>query len=235
MEPAFEARRIMRAAASATLATAMDGGGPFAALVTPAVAPDGAILLWISSLSAHTRHLAADPRCALLFAAPAPGPNPQTTPRVAVTGTAERMDDPALKSRWLARHPYAAQYAEFADFSLWRVTPGGGLLVGGFAAAHRLRAADLSPDPAALATLATAEADILSHVNEDHPDALTAIARHLGGGERAWRMANLSPDGCDLTGAEATVFLPFPPGVADADGVRHALVAATRRAREAAA
>ena len=69
-------------------------------------------------------------------------PEPQTTPRVTLTGQAAPVDGPeaaALKARWLARHPYAALYADFADFALWRVRLGGALLVGGFARAVRLR------------------------------------------------------------------------------------------------
>ena len=228
------ARHLLRAAGAATLATAMEGGAPFAALVTPAVAPDGAILLWLSTLSAHTRHLAADPRCALLAAGPAPDPNPQTAPRVSVTGIAERTDAPALKARWLGRPPYAALYADFGDFALWRIAPGGGLLVGGFAAAHRLRAADLAPPPDAVASLAPVEEGVLSHVNEDHADAVAAIAHQMGGAAGAWRMANLSPDGCDLVrGEEEVRFLPFPRVARSGGDVRDHLVAAVRAARGA--
>ncbi|MDT8266850.1 pyridoxamine 5'-phosphate oxidase family protein, partial [Roseomonas sp. DSM 102946] len=117
----------MRGAAAATLAT-QAGGQPFASLVTPAVAPDGSVLLFLSTLSEHTRHLLAEPRCALLFTGPAPEINPQTAPRVTVTGLAIPVPEgeaDALKSRWLLRHPYAALYAGFGDFDLWRVRPGG--------------------------------------------------------------------------------------------------------------
>ena len=144
--PALAARRLMRAAASATLATGRDGQ-PFASLVTPAVAADGAVLLWLSTLSEHTRQLEREPRCALLFQGTPDGPNPQTAPRVTVTGLAERVEDEALKAVWLARHPYAELYAGFADFGLWRIAPLGGLAVLGFARAHRLRAGDLRPGP----------------------------------------------------------------------------------------
>ena len=141
------ARALMRAASAATLATVAEGGQPFASLVTPAIAADGAVLLWLSTLSEHTRQLTRDPRCALLFLGEPDGPNPQTTPRVTVTGLAERIEDPALKATWLARHPYAELYADFADFGLWRIMPMGGQMVLGFARAHRLRAADLRPAP----------------------------------------------------------------------------------------
>ena len=175
----FEARRLIRAARAATLATQQDGQ-PFASWVTPATAPDLAVLLWLSTLSEHTRQLSREPRCALLFAGAAETANPQTAPRVTVTGLAERIEDAALKARWLARHPYAALYADFGDFALWRIAPQGALLVGGFARATRLRQAELRPDHAAVAA---AEAEILAHVNQDHPAAVAAIARKLGGGE----------------------------------------------------
>ncbi|UFN47116.1 CREG family protein [Roseomonas sp. OT10] len=148
-EPAGTARRLMREAASAVLSTMAEGGQPFASLVTPAVAPDGAVLLWLSSLAVHTRHLQREPRCALLFQGTAEGENPQTAPRVTVTGLAAPVEDAALKALWLERHPYAAPYADFGDFRLWRMDPGGGLLVAGFARAHRLRAADFRPRDAA--------------------------------------------------------------------------------------
>ncbi|MBN8900953.1 MAG: pyridoxamine 5'-phosphate oxidase family protein, partial [Rhodospirillales bacterium] len=63
--PAWQARRLLRAARSATLASSAEGQ-PFASLVTPATTADLGLLLLLSDLSEHTRHLRADPRCALL-------------------------------------------------------------------------------------------------------------------------------------------------------------------------
>jgi putative heme iron utilization protein len=233
-DPGFEARRLIRAAGAATLATQAEGQ-PFASLVTPAATPDLSILMLLSSLSEHTRHLRAEPRCALLFTGNPEGANPQTAPRVTITGLAEPVPEaevPALKARWLARHPYAALYADFGDFALWHVRPGGALLVGGFARATRLRVADLLPDAAALAALAEAEAGILEHVNADHPDALAAIAEGvLGAGPGAWRMTAVDTDGCDLMLKERVVRLHWPAPVADADAVRIALVGAAREGR----
>ncbi|MGG5811011.1 HugZ family protein [Falsiroseomonas sp. CW058] len=232
----FEARRLIRGAASATLATSADGQ-PFASLVTPATAGDLTPLLFLSTLSEHTRHLKAEPRCALLVAGAAETANPQTAPRVTLTGLAEPVAEAevvALKARWLARHPYAALYADFADFALWRIRPGGALLVGGFARATRLRLADLLPDPAAVAALAAAESEILAHVNADHPDAVAAIAQGLlGGGAGAWRMVAVDPDGCDLALGDAVLRLPWAAPVADADGVRAGLIRAAREGRAA--
>src|SRR5690348_14554708 len=105
VDPAFEARKLLRAARSGTLATAASGGQPFASLVTPACAPDLSLLLLLSDLSEHTRHLRTEPRCSILVTGVAEGANPQTAPRVTVTGIAAREEDEALKSRYLAVHP----------------------------------------------------------------------------------------------------------------------------------
>src|ERR1700685_3316184 len=91
--PAFEARKLLRAARSGTLATAADGGQPFASLVTPACAPDLSVLLLLSNLSEHTRHLRAEPRCSVLVCGAAEGANPQIAPRVTVTRIAEVADE----------------------------------------------------------------------------------------------------------------------------------------------
>ncbi|HET9147145.1 MAG TPA: pyridoxamine 5'-phosphate oxidase family protein, partial [Acetobacteraceae bacterium] len=80
-----EARSLLRAARSGSLAVNGDGA-PLIALVTPALAPDGAPLMLLSRLSAHTRALEADGRCALMVAGPPPEANPQTSPRLSLTG-----------------------------------------------------------------------------------------------------------------------------------------------------
>jgi heme iron utilization protein len=233
--PAFEARCLVRGAASATLAT-QAAGQPFASLVTPATTGDLSVLLLLSSLSEHTRQLRAEPRCALLFQGRAAEANPQTAPRVTLTGLAAPVPEaevPALKARFLAKHPYAALYADFGDFALWRVTPAAAQLVGGFARALRLRGADLLPDPAAVAALAAAERDILDHMNTDHAAALAAIGAGLasggsGGGPGAWRLVALDPDGADLALGEQVLRLNFRDPVADPAGVRAELIRASQ-------
>jgi len=232
----FEARRLVRAGASATLSTVTEGQ-PFASLVTPATAQDLSMLLLLSSLSEHTRHLKAEPRCALLFTGAAESANPQTAPRVTVTGLAELVppeDTPALKARWLARHPYAALYADFGDFALWRIRPAAALLVGGFARATRLKRAELLPDPVAVAALAAAEDDILAHVNADHADAVAAMAEGLlGQAPGPWRLVAVDTDGCTLAAEDRVARHAWPAPMADADGVRAGLIRAARDGRKA--
>jgi len=222
----WEARKLLRAARAGSLASSASGQ-PFASLVTPACAPDLSLLLLLSDLSEHTRHLRADARCSVLVVGEPENANPQTAPRVTVTGLAEPVADPALKARYLAVHPYAAMYAGFGDFSTWRIRPLGALYVGGFARATRLRAADLAPDAAGVAVIEAAADGIMAHCNADHPDALAVIA----GGPGAWRMVAVDVDGCDLAEGERVVRIHWSAPVADPDGVRRELILLARAAR----
>ncbi len=228
--PIPDARALLRAARAGTLATSGDGQ-PFASLVTPAAAPDGSVLLLLSGLSEHTRHLRDEPRCAVMVAGAPAEANPQTAPRLTVTGLAAPEPDPALKARWVALHPYAAFYAGFGDFQLWRVVLKAGLFIGGFASATRLRQADLAWDPDAVAAVAAAEEGVLAHCNDDHADALGLIAAAHGAEGPGWRMAACDVDGCDLAREDLVVRVPWPAPVADASGIRAELVRLTQMAR----
>jgi heme iron utilization protein len=225
--PGWQARQLLRAARVATLATSAKGQ-PFASLVTPACMPDGSLVLLLSQLAEHTRHLKAEPRCSIMVMGMATSVNPQTTPRVTVTGVAEVAADPALKARFLAVHPYAALYADFGDFATWRIAPVAGSLVGGFARAFRLKAADLTPDATATAAILAAEPAILAHCNRDHPDALAAIA----GGSGDWRIVTADVDGFDLAREETTVRFAWSEPVKGAGDVRRELVRMAKERQE---
>ena len=207
----LQARRLLRTAAFATLATA-DEGQPFASLATPAVAPDGAILLLLSDLSEHTRHLRRDGRCSLLALGTPDGPNPQTTPRVTVTGCAVLHADAASRTRWVWRHPHAAFYAGFGDFNIWRVQPEAGFLVAGFGRAARLRAHDLVPDRAVAAMLAPVLDDFVARWNHKH-------------GSNARRLVSLDPDGADFLCSGVWQRIDFDASLTNAAGAEAALPA----------
>ena len=224
--PAWTARRLLRAERMASLGTVLDGQ-PFVSLVTHACDPDLSVLLLLSDLSEHTRHLRADPRCSLLVVGAPTGTNPQTAPRVTVTGLAEPADDPALKARFVAIHPYAELYAGFGDFRVWRVRPVNALLVGGFARAARIRSADLLPDPAAVEAVAQAAPSVIAHCNQDHAYAMATLA---GGGD-GWRMIGVDVDGCDLARDQSVVRIAWPRPVATAEDIRAALITLLRAAR----
>jgi putative heme iron utilization protein len=128
---------LLREAKAASLSTT-SGDQPFGAWVTVAWLPDLSPVLLLSTLSTHTRQLKVNPACALLVVGQAADENPQTAPRICVSGKAAMTDDPAVRDCFLQRHPYAAMYADFTDFSFWRIELAAAHYVGGFAAAARL-------------------------------------------------------------------------------------------------
>jgi heme iron utilization protein len=145
-----EAHLLIRNAKAATLATS-EAGIPHAALVTVAFAPPPAApepaapspagpvpLLLLSQLALHTRQLGVNPSCALLLTGEANSPNPQTTPRLCLTGSAAPIADPVARAIFLESHPYASLYVDFADFAFWRVFVTDAYYIGGFGAARRL-------------------------------------------------------------------------------------------------
>lgn len=137
-----EARLLIRNARSGTLATAA-AGIPHAALVTVAFHPDSSPVLLLSELAVHTRQLLTNPSCALLLTGEPTGPNPQTTPRLCLTGTAAKTSELAARTLFLHHHPYAAVYADFRDFAFWQIVITDVYYIGGFAAASRLEVAKL--------------------------------------------------------------------------------------------
>jgi len=126
------AQGLLAAGGAASLATLEPGGGPFASYVVTAAAPDGAPLLFLSRLAVHARNLERDPRASLLFVREPAGGEAMTAMRLTLTGEARKDGDPALRERFLARHPDAARYAGFVDFSIYRFEVAAAHFVAGF-------------------------------------------------------------------------------------------------------
>ena len=153
MSAVAEAARLLLRHRWAALATE----GPAASMVAYAPGRDASLLLYVSSLSAHTRRLAEQPRVALVVSEPDPGiGDPQTLARVSVTGSVRLIDrrDPGFPAAWeayVAHLPDAAPRLALTDFSLFRVTVEEVRYVGGFARAGTITAEQLA---AAMAELA---------------------------------------------------------------------------------
>ncbi|CUW41516.1 putative heme iron utilization protein [Magnetospirillum sp. XM-1] len=208
-------RRVTRAARKAALATSQagdQGGRPYVSLVALAFDHDLSPILLLSRLADHTRNLLADSRAALLLDGTDGYANPQTGPRVTLTGSVAEDADPRLRRRFLARHPGASLYAGFGDFAIWRMNVERAHFVGGFGRAVWFDAPLVAPEETAF--MVGAEESALAEINDSHPDLLDALARR-GGGEPSsgWRLVGIDPDGCELEAGESVLRLAFeqPP------------------------
>jgi putative heme iron utilization protein len=226
------AKRLLRSVRSGALATLDRAQGfPFASLVTVATDLDGTPLLLLSRLSAHTRNLERDPRASILLSQGGKG-DPLAHPRLTVIGTAALAGEPRVRERFLARHPKAALYAGFADFSFWRLEVEAAHLNGGFARAMTLTRAELLTEVADPDGWAALEPAAVAHMNADHREALALYAERLEGGEPGpWRMTGLDPEGIDLVAAEASLRVPFQTRLDRPGDLRPALVAMAQEAR----
>ena len=140
-----DARSLARSLLTEARYGALAVNGPPAPLVTrvATVAHNGAPLILVSTLSAHTAALEADPNCSILLGEPGTKGDPLTHPRMTVLARAEAADKAALKPHWLAAIPKAALYYDFTDFRLYRLAPTEIHLNGGFGKAYRLAPTDL--------------------------------------------------------------------------------------------
>lgn len=139
------ARRLIEGARFAALGVLVDGA-PFVTRIGIGTDEAGHPLTLVSTLAAHTQALIADPRASLLLGEPGAKGDPLTHPRLTVTVQARFIDKPpALRARWLADHPKAGLYIDFADFGFVRFEMITGHLNGGFGKAFRLTAEDLKP------------------------------------------------------------------------------------------
>ena len=232
--PALEARRLLRAGLTATLATVGADGGPYASFVGYATRPDGSPLFLFSGLSPHTRNLGRDPRFSLLIAAPprVEG-DPMDNARLTLSGRIARSDDPADRARYLRRNPAAELYAGLADFKIHVGQVTDAHYVGGFARARGLPVAELIRDAADAAKLAEAEEGIVSHMNADHSDANNLYAtKLLGLPGGAWKMTGIDPEGCDLLFERDACRIVFEAPIATPGEARKELVRLVGVARQ---
>jgi hypothetical protein len=216
------ARTLAALAGTGVLSTVGRDGWAAGSVVQTAADADGAPVLALSSLSAHTRELTADPRCALEGEAAA-----------------------AARAVFMAAHPDAF-WADFGDFSWWRLDPAGGArVVAGFGragsvSADQYRAA--APDP-----VAPFAPPVCGHMNADHGDAVAAMVAAAAGGAQAGvtieRATMLSVDrlGFDadavVAGAGGGVVrarVPFSAPADDRKALKERLVELTRAAAAAA-
>jgi putative heme iron utilization protein len=236
-DPKAVAKALLRATRAGALATIdRNTGHPFASLVNVATDVDGSPLILVSRLSTHTANLEVDGRASLLLAATGKG-DPLAHPRLTLLGSFIQIarDDaaePRIRRRFLARHPKSELYAGFGDFSFWRLQTVSAHLNGGFARAADLKAADVLTDVAGAEGLIEAEAGAVSHMNDDHAEAVRLYATKLLGAEDgAWRLTGLDPDGLDLARGDTTLRLPFARRITSAEQLRKAVVELAAKAR----
>jgi putative heme iron utilization protein len=220
-------RALMREGRVAALAT-LDAGtqNPYASFITVATETDGSPIFLISKLAWHTRNLEADPRASILFNAECRAGDPLNVGRVSLMGVAAPTDNPSARSRFLAKHPGAALYADFADFSFWRLQIEQAHFVGGFGRITTLPARDILRDREMAMAWDDGVGAAIEAANTANAELIGRIAGSLTGkADHGWRIAACDPEGCDLVSGDDAARIVFAVPLAASEALGDALQA----------
>ncbi|MGD0362874.1 MAG: DUF2470 domain-containing protein [Bryobacteraceae bacterium] len=211
-------------------------GFPFGSVMPYSADPQGQPIFLISSMAMHTQNLKADARASLLITQDDVA-DPLGAARITLVGEALPVPDgetAAVRELYLSRYENSRYWVDFDDFSFYRLQPSGVYFIGGFGVMGWVPSEEYAagqPDP-----LADAAAGILSHMNQDHAEALVLLARAAG--EEGVETASMTAvdrlgfqlrlrSGDRVHGAR----IAFPGEVRNSGEVRAALVAMVRAAR----
>jgi hypothetical protein len=231
-DPPAVFKKLLREARSGALATLMVGSGdPYCSLVNVATTAIGEPVLLLSRLAVHTKNLLADPRVSLMLDERREG-DPLEGARIMLVGTAAVADGADTRRRYLERQPEAAAFADFSDFAFYRMTLKGGHLVAGFGRIVDLKPQDVLIDVVGAEAMVAAEPEVITHMNDDHADAVALYAtKLLGAPAGAWRCVGCDPEGLDLQLGRVGLRLPFPRQVETPENMRQVLKQLAEQAR----
>ncbi len=229
-----ETRRLLRRARTGTLATAMAGSGhPYASLVNVATDLAGNPLFLVSQLAVHTKNIQADARASVMVRddTPTGSGDALTGMRATVIGTLRRTTDPEVRARYLAAHPASAGYADFADFSFWRMSVESVHVVAGFGRISTFAGEQMLLPESLCRDIAEVASGAIEHMNADHRDAIADYARMAGASPGPWHMSSLDADGFDLILEHRGVRIEFPKTLRNRGDLRPVLIALAQQAR----
>jgi putative heme iron utilization protein len=235
---AERARTMAEQVSTGTLCTLAQEpkGHPYGSLVTFALDAGEPVFL-ISELAEHTRNLRQDGRASLLVAESV-AEDPLASARATLVGRCAPLaaaENASARAAYLARQPNAAYYADFKDFAFWRLTIESVRYIGGYGRMSWVAAGDwksAEPDPIAPDALG-----ILTHMNEDHADALALYCRAFSkaADTREATMTSVDRYGFEMSAQTPAgprpIRLAFPSPITNKTDARKALVALLGEAR----
>ena len=211
-------------------------GHPYGSFVAYGI--DGPMPIFlVSHLAEHTRNMLQDDKVSLLVAEPGTG-DPLARGRVTLVGRARQLEGEAATSAraaYLEAHSGASYYIDYRDFSLWGLAVDSIRYIGGYGRMSWVEGGDwgsAEADP-----LAASASRIISHMNDDHEDAMTAMCQAF---TKAEIFKSVKMTGIDRYGFEMSVSteqgprpirLAFEAPISDAKQARQGLVALTKGAR----
>ncbi|MEM9315701.1 MAG: DUF2470 domain-containing protein [Pseudomonadota bacterium] len=229
------AKALVRTSRHAALALIDAGSGaPAVSRIGLATDTDGQPIFPVSALSGRSEEMAADGRASLLLGDPGKG-DPLAHPRITLDGRLHQLreDDRArARRRYLARHPKAKIYIDFADFSLWKLKIEAASYIGGFGQAYRMSADDVVTVFDDWPAWNAMEGGAVEHMNDDHSDATELYATRLcKASEGPWRITGLDPEGIDMANGDDHLRYAYDTPLGSSGDIRPKLVELVKLAR----
>ncbi len=237
---AEKAKTLVHAGGISSLSTLSKkhDGYPFGSLMPYGISEVGEPIFLISSMAMHTRNLNQNPNSTLLILQRSKDGDSLGAGRVSLMGRAIKVVDEqreTVAEKYLERNPEAKNWMGFGDFSFYKLELIDIYFVGGFGVMGWVSADEyLAAKPDPLAPLAEG---IISHMNQDHGDALVAIAtQHSNLEVQSAAMTSVDRLGFNMKFQIADGYkgirIPFPESVDDPDDIRSVFVKLTQQARK---
>jgi hypothetical protein len=202
-------------------------GYPFGSVMPYALDRTGAPIIQVATIAQHTKNIKADPRVSLMvFERHAD--DLQTTARLTLIADAEKTTDEDAIRRYFRFFPEAESYEQTHDFGFYRLNVRRCRYIGGFGEIYWL---DTDRVIGANAFSAEQETGMVTHMNEDHVDAMSDYLRMLGVTPNNPTMAGADAHGINIKNGAQVVRLPFGTPCEKAGDVRKELAVLARQAR----
>ena len=199
-----EAVALLRGQRFGTLATASarHEQWPFASIMPYGFLSDGAPVIYVAGIAEHTANLKANPRASLFVHPEIPAADDaQVHARLTLMVEARPVPDHEVDDAWaryVCRLPEAQGYVKAHDFELWRLKPFRARYIGGFGRIYWLAPEAFTVDPAMDALSEDADG-IISHMNEDHRDAMALLCEvHFNDPPQQVEMVGVDQFGFDV-------------------------------------
>jgi putative heme iron utilization protein len=218
----FESRKLIRENSFGVLSTiSMDiPGYPFGSVTPYCLSPKLEPMLLISTIAQHTKNILADSKVSLTVFNPE-NYDVQANARLTYLGNAVKVDDELFKEKYRKYFPSSKDYFNFHDFGLFKIELKRIRYIGGFGSIFWVDENEfIIPNP-----LENVEQRIISHMNEDHKEAMIKYCRIFKNTEvKDVQMVGIDSEGFDLLAENKLIRFTFDDPVTDAVKAREVLV-----------
>ncbi len=192
-------RTLVATQREASLCTMTSDGFPYGSAVSYVDDATGAPILLISEMAEHTINARGDNRVSILVT-PVEKTHGGTVSatRLTLVGRLHMIKDPGQdRVAYIEGHPDAASYADFNDFSFWRLQIYRCRYIGGFGRMSWVTPADYSSaKPDLMCDIAES---IIARMNADYEDANLIQVQVLAGLRNASKASVINIDRCGIT------------------------------------